>query len=678
MSDNSVSSVPWRSSILLADDEPQILHVTGLLLQGRGYKIFTANDGQEALEIYLKERPSIVLSDIRMPKVNGLDLLRRIKEMDKERVAVIMISGHMDFNDSVVALQNGASHYIRKPIDVRELLSTIERCAAELRIIDERDELLRTLETKVAERTLQLEKANSIISSHRNYLQTLIDSIHEPIYAVDKDCNVVFANKASLGLSGQGHLEPGQKCYKLFHRSERPCDASICPYRQIEELKKPVACVHTHIWPDGTPRTVEINASPVFDEKGDLVQIIESCRDITERLKMEEQQKKLKEHLFQQQKEKSIATLAGGIAHDFNNMLMGVIGNAELLKMKLPAGNTEQSHADSIIRAAEQMAGLTRQLMAYARLGNYQPGVVSINEAVHEDLNITRGSRKSNIDIGLDLAEELWPVYADQAQINQAIVNMLINSFESLEAKGGRIRLQTANIENKPAWQCTLGQEHPAGDYIYLYLSDDGCGISPDILPNIFEPFVTTKFMGRGLGLAAVAGIVQLYKGCITAESEPDRGATFHAWLPRYIQKPVSPEPISMPPAAVGRKVLIAEDERLILSLIKTVITGEGFEVLTAADGLEALELFKANRDDIGTVVLDIQMPGMDGKALFREIRALKPDVRVLISSGYEEATALNGIKPDAFMQKPFHLNMLKETIRRLQGKDRTGKKVHS
>jgi YesN/AraC family two-component response regulator len=287
-----------KFDILVVDDEHQIVELLKSFLKKNGYNVLTAFDGREALDLYMKHRTRIVLTDIKMPGMDGLELLKRIKDLDGERVAVIMASGHADIDDAIESLQHGASRYLSKPLRMQELLASLNECSDKLRLIDQRNELMANLEINVKKRTQELENARSEILKNKDYLQSILDCIAEPVNVMDKDYNIIFANRASLAFSDGDSLEPGSKCYRVFHRRERPCPEEpgtdyVCPIKEVSETGKLTSCVHTHIRQNGMERQVELVISPIMDESGNVVQIIETCRDITERVKLQEDRERL-------------------------------------------------------------------------------------------------------------------------------------------------------------------------------------------------------------------------------------------------------------------------------------------------------------------------------------------------------------------------------------------------
>jgi signal transduction histidine kinase len=367
------------------------------------------------------------------------------------------------------------------------------------------------------------------------FMQMVIDSMTEQVMVISPDYRVRLMNRAARAFSGDDTF-----CYRMFHGAGSPCEGEKCPcpLQEVLRSRQPVTVTHTHLRQDGTEVFVEVNASPVFDRSGDVSYVLEICRDMTEKVRREQLRRKMDEQLFRQQKEESIATLASGIAHDFNNILMAVLGNAELLKMKLPLKPYEEEPLNNIISSVERMTGLTRQLLAYAKAGKYMLIMVHLQDAIREALNLAGAGRTTTIKTVARADEDLWPVLADKNQIIQALVNLFNNAFEVMEDRGGVLTVTAGNVSQKPRWSCRLHPEHRGGDYVHISIADTGPGISESAALRVFEPFYTTKFMGRGLGLSATHGIVLSHDGCISLESAEGKGTTFHIFLPRAGELP--------------------------------------------------------------------------------------------------------------------------------------------
>ena len=504
-------------------------------------------------------------------------------------------------------------------------------------------------------------------------LQTIIDSLNDSILVVDLNYNLKMINKTARDTYLVAPDDPAPlTCYKLSHNRNEPCSAPdhICPLEEVKKTGKQSTVLHQHIRKDGSMVPVEVLASPIFDESGVLIGIIESARDISYRLADEEKRHESDQRFFRQQREQSIATLAGGIAHEFNNVLTSVLGNAELLNIRLDKKDPNRKQSSAIIQGSRHLADLTRQLLAYAKGGKYQSENISINKVIKNSLDLTHTGKFADMDVYLNLSEDIWPVLGDPVQINQLAMNILINGFEALEINAGLLEIHTANVTKPEKWRCRQREIHPPGEYVELVVVNTGSEITEDFLDKIFDPFFSTKFTGRGLGLAAARGIVQNHDGCISVDSSRQR-TSFHVLLPRAVfDKEVLDTNGFSAEGIKGLKVLAVDDKPEILAIIENLLTHHGCHVLTADKGSEALEIINRHIDDLDIVILDIQMPGLTGDEVYKRLKALNPAIRVLISSGYEEYTALQNITLDArrdrFIKKPFSMVELLQKLKEI------------
>jgi PAS domain S-box-containing protein len=392
---------------------------------------------------------------------------------------------------------------------------------------------------RVAHNITDLKRVEKELETTRAFLQSIIDGVTESIMVIDKDYRVRLINKTAKELHGVTlPLNDSHLCYEISHQNPEPChgDEHPCPLRSALETKMPVTMVHRHKRADGSEYTVEIAASPIIDSKGQVTGIIEVGRDITEKLHLEEEERKLEARLFQQQKDQSIALLAQGIAHDFNNLLGTVIGNVDLLQMGTAPKEDECGIVEAIGSAAHKMSDLTSQLLAYAKGGTYKLEKFIMNQLIVQALKITRTGEATRIKVKYKLAKDLWPIVADPGQMKQMLLNVFTNAFEAMEGKGDTLTITSMNVVKEEDWECAIKVMHQAGEYIAIQIADTGPGIPDEIDQMVFEPFVTTKSMGRGLGLAAVTGIVQNHGGCVSFRSSPE-GTTFHILLPRAEEK---------------------------------------------------------------------------------------------------------------------------------------------
>ena len=392
---------------------------------------------------------------------------------------------------------------------------------------------------RVAHNISELKRMQNELEATRAFLQSIIDGVTESIMVIDINYHIRLINKAASKLhSVDLPLTNSHLCYRVSHHTNNPCQGEEhpCPLKKVLETKQPVTLVHKHMRSDGTDYAVEIGASPIIGSDGAISGIIEVGRDITEKLRLEKEEKEFRARLSQQQKDQSIALIAKGIAHDFNNLLGTVIGNVDLLQMGTAPKEDECGIVEAIGSAAHRMSDLTTQLLAYAKGGTYKLERFVLNALILQTLKFSHTGAASKIRISHNLAKDLWPILGDPNQMKQMLINIFTNAFEAMEETGGTLTVATRNLLQENDWQCSFHNVHPGGSYVAIDITNTGPEIPEEISGQIFEPFYTTKSLGRGLGLAAVAGIVQNHGGCVSFDSGPEE-TTFHILLPKAEEK---------------------------------------------------------------------------------------------------------------------------------------------
>ncbi|MCK4547472.1 MAG: PAS domain S-box protein [Candidatus Eisenbacteria sp.] len=395
-------------------------------------------------------------------------------------------------------------------------------------------------------------------------------------------------------------------------------------------------------------------------------------RDITERRCAEEERRQLEAQVQHAQKLESLGVLAGGIAHDFNNLLMGILGNAELAKPEISTGSGALDHIEAIETAARRAAELCAQMLAYSGKGRFVVRAVSLSEVVEEMAHLLEVSISRNTVFKRDLSADIPLIDADATQIRQIVLNLITNASESIGDGGGTIVLDTGvtHCTREDLAKTYLDEDLPEGDYIYMEVSDTGCGMSEETLSRIFEPFFTTKFTGRGLGLAAVLGIVRGHRGAIMVSSEPGCGTTFRVLFPPGVQPAAVAEP-RIPESAdlkAQGTVLVVDDEEAVRFVTRRMLEKAGFDVLTAGDGREGVRIFRDRADDIVAVILDLTMPHQAGEQTFYRLREIRSNVPVILASGYSErelSERFRGKGLAGFIQKPFGFATLTERLKK-------------
>jgi PAS domain S-box-containing protein len=393
--------------------------------------------------------------------------------------------------------------------------------------------------------------------------------------------------------------------------------------------------------------------------------------DLTER-------KRLEQRLRESQKLESIGLLAGGVAHDFNNLLTGILGNASLALDELSPVHPVRPILENVILASERAAHLTRQLLAYSGKGRFLIQRINLSELVREIASLLRLTIPKKVHLRLDLEDKLPPVEADSSQIQQLIMNLVLNGAEAIGDGIGAVLVTTGvrMVDETYTQSALMRDELAPGKYVYLEVHDTGSGMDEQTKAKIFDPFFTTKFTGRGLGLAAALGIVRGHKGDIKVYSTPGRGSTFKILLPAAAggYEDTGRESPAQELRGQGT-VLIIDDEDIVLRTGKVALERYGYRVLTAANGLEALEVFREASAEVSLVLLDMTMPVMGGEETLAELTRIRKDVRVIVSSGYNELEAVrrfSGTGVAAFIQKPYTSAQLAGKVKQvLEGRAR-------
>jgi PAS domain S-box-containing protein len=420
---------------------------------------------------------------------------------------------------------------------------------------------------------------------------------------------------------------------------------------------------------DGRAVPFEVN-SWIEVHDGEPVGVVAICRDISGRLRAEQEAAELDRKFQQTQKLESLGILAGGVAHDFNNLLTSILGNASLARMDLPANAAAQKSLEEIETAAERAAELCRQMLAYAGQGRFISSRVNLNTLISETVDLLQSSVSKRATIELHLAEQLPAVQGDATQMRQIIMNLVLNAGESLGEGSGLIAVKTGTMTADPAWlrDAQIAPETWEGEYVSLEVADNGSGMTPETLARIFEPFFTTKFTGRGLGLAAVLGIVRGHRGALHVTSDLGQGTTFRLAFPA-VGMPAATTSATAgrgPAPVIDGTVLVVDDEETVRRTVARALERVGCKVLTAEDGALALEKVRRATKPIDLVLLDLTMPVMDGVQTLRELRRLCPDLPVMLMSGFAEVQAVARFgehRLAGFLQKPFTVDLLQRRV---------------
>jgi PAS domain S-box-containing protein len=518
----------------------------------------------------------------------------------------------------------------------------------------------------------ELQKKLSELNEREEMLRLIMESTGDGIYGVDTRGLCTFANASCLKMLGYDSLDEvvGKNMHDLIHHSApngSPTPVKECKIFMAYRIGKGVTISDEVFWrKDGTSLPVEYSSYPIRKNQV-IVGAVITWRDISERVQAAQEKLALEKQLLHAQKLESLGVLAGGIAHDFNNILMAIIGNADLALMRMNPEAPAVENLHRIEKAAAQAADLAKQMLAYSGKGKFLVEHLDLNRLLEEMLHMLEVSISKKAILRLNLAPTIPAVEADATQLRQIIMNLVINASEAIDDQSGVIAITTGCMECNLSYlrDFWLDDKVIPGLYVYLEVADTGCGMDQETLARIFDPFFTTKFTGRGLGMAAVLGIVKGHKGAIKVYSEPGKGTSFKVLLPASESAETIVGTSRNDIWQGSGTVLLVDDEQTVRDIGGEMLQALGFQVVLASDGREALEKFREN-PGISFILLDLTMPHMDGEQCFRELRKIRPDVKVIMSSGYNEYEVTQkviGKGLAGFVQKPYTMSALQAVI---------------
>jgi PAS domain S-box-containing protein len=493
-----------------------------------------------------------------------------------------------------------------------------------------------------------------VAESEKKY-QILIDNADESIFIIQDDV-IKFPNPRTIELFAYPKEEIAHIPFiDLVLDEDR--GVILGQPQQIAGAKKIIPTSTFRIM-RRSGETVWVDMNAVSIEWGDKPGFLVFLRDVTEKKRMEAE-------LIQAQKMEAIGTLAGGIAHDFNNILMGILGYTSLMLLNTEPDNTSHERLKSIEHLVESGADLTKQLLGFARGGKYEVKPTDVNELVRRSSEIF-GRTKKEITIHRNYQKDLYIADVDRGQIEQVLLNLFVNAWQAMPG-GGDLYLETSNVTLDEIYT-RLHSINP-GNYVKISVTDNGTGMDQATQRRIFEPFFTTKGMGlgTGLGLASAYGIIKNHGGIINVYSEVGRGTTFTIYLPASTRAIFEEKIIPAEAKKSTESVLIVDDQDMILAVARDMLKALGYKVFTAQGGKEALAIYNENKKSIDVVILDMIMPSMSGGETFDKLRAINPNVRVILSSGYSingQATEIMERGCNGFIQKPFNIKELSQKIR--------------
>jgi len=637
--------------ILVVDNDLLMLELMNNLLEKEGHEVLTAQDGISALDILGTYVPDVMFIDLVMPNIGGKTLCRIIRKMPELKNAYIIILSAIAAEEEEDFTGFGADLCIAKgPFEemARHVLDAIDQSDQKI--------LPHPPRAAVGVETIHAREITRELLSVKRHFEIVLESMSEGILEITPEAKIVYANPAAFSLAGKPEEELlASNFIDLFSSPDRHriknLFEGVLNGAQTISLDSPVML---------NDRQVSLYLQPLKDKESRALVIL---NDVTD-------QKRMEARLLQSGKMEVAGTLAAGIAHDFNNLLMAIQGNVSLTLLGMNPSHPNYERLKNIEKRVQSGARLTAQLLGYARKGRYEIKPVDLNRLVKE-IAYTFGRVRKEITIHRELAEDLFTIEADQGQMEQALLNLFINAADAMPS-GGSLFLKTGNTTHE-GMKGRLYAPKP-GNYILLTIRDTGSGMDNETKERIFEPFFTTKEMGRGtgLGLASVYGIIKGHGGYIDVESEKGVGTTFSIYLPATKAEVSAYTEEKEGRIEVSRgsgTVLFVDDEEMIIDVGTKMVEAFGYEVLTARDGKEAIEIYKVKRDRIDMVILDMIMPGLGGGETYDRLKEINPDIKVLLSSGYSIDGQANEILErgcDGFIQKPFNMNQLSRKIREI------------
>ena len=501
--------------------------------------------------------------------------------------------------------------------------------------------------------------AELALAESEERLRLLIGQMPAVLWTTDRELR--FTSSVGGGLESLG-LGPGEVVGKTLFEYFGTDDRS---FRPIETHLRAVAGESAGYEMTWEGRTFNVRVEPLRGPDGAITGSIGAAHDITERTRTEEALRRSEEQLRHSQKMDAIGNLAGGVAHDFNNLLTGILGQAELLRFSSAPGDRVRESVEMIEKAARRAAQLTQQLLGFARRGKNQNIPVDVHAVAREVASLLRRTAGSNIAICEEFeASNPW-ILGDPEQLQQVVLNLAVNARDAMP-RGGEMTFGTASA---PFSDPSRADGAP---HLEFFVRDTGCGIPEEAREQIFDPFFTTKEQGKGtgMGLPMVYGIVKNHGGFVRFDTEVGRGTTFRIFLP-LTEVPAGAEPAAdETPAVAGRgRVLVVDDEEVVREVAAQYLLVLGYDVLTARDGVEAVELYRRHGGAIDLVLIDMMMPRMDGRDCFRALKAMNPEVRAILSTGFGMNSAAQEVLDEGvagFVQKPYGIQQLAEAVARV------------
>lgn len=656
-------------SVLVVEDEALVSQSVQDQLKRMGFHV--AGSAYNALEAVLmaKElRPSVIIMDMKMPDPDsgfedpeaGLNATAQIQQ--KTPTAVVLLTAFESPDLVEKASSVGVGAYLLKPAKDNDLDRAITVAIARFKDLHR----LGLANTELRREIQKRRKAQNELARSESLFRALAESAPLGIFLLDGMGHFVYLSPHGSEIVGFPSKEASS--YQLFDLVH-PDDRETTQNEYFRAIWEGRPWFHTHriLTKDGKLKWVRVHVAPLRSPNGSATGCVGTMDDITER-------KRIGEMREQSRRRESLAALAGALAHDLNNMLGGIQGNLELSRMHALQGMDITRHLDSIQESMTRAGELAKQMLSLSGHGHFSAEPVSLREVIQQALESVLRDHPTAPKIELDVTEEPLSVLGQSEQLKHVFQILLVNAIEAIREEPGSIQLRAVKLQLESDTVARLfeNEDMVGGSFAVIEIRDSGIGMDAKTLSRCFDPFFTTKFVGRGMGLTMALGILKAHEGAILAESEPGKGTLFTIYLPA-VQAPEKRQE-EVPPTLAKQepqkgKILLVDDEPILRESVSELLEVLGFDVVEAVDGMDALDKFKTQRQDISVVLMDLTMPRMDGREAFLAMRDVDPNVKVILSSGYSEQDSTRHIIGSglaAFLQKPYRLKDLEAVLARV------------
>lgn len=628
------------SSILIVDDQPLSIKLMEALLKQKGFKTTSANSGAEALKYLESNTPDLVMLDVMMPGMSGFEVSEIMRsKAETADIPIIFVTARDDADTISKCFEAGGNDYAAKPLRIYELLARVKLA------------LTSSLHKK---RAIASEEA---LEENKAFLKKIIDENPAQIFVINEKGQFMLANEkfadliniSSESLIGKTYEELREEGVVLNHLKNIVRDTDTV----LKQAKSKHSFEMSYLTPEGREKWLICTRVPFVFHNDNCVLGINL--DFTNMKNSELEKKRLEDQLAQSQKMEVIGTLAGGIAHDFNNMLAVILGYSDLAKNTLPSDAKQINHLNEVIKAGNRAKDLVKQILNFSRQTEIQHVDISLTVIVKEVVKMVKSTLPSNIDCVMNVDQEASFVRGDQTQMHQVLMNLCVNANQAMP-DGGTLTVNLTNFAaNEPCPSCSSGLP---GRFVHLSVSDTGTGMPDSVKKRIFEPYFTTKEVGKGtgMGLAVVHGIINQHNGHICVHSEEGEGTTFHIFLPSSGNAMSKSDTVQYVDFAGKESILIIDDEPMVGELVRETLSLQGYETELHLNSQDALEHFLKDPNKYDLILTDYMMPELTGDKLASKIREVNESVPIVLATGFSnnitrEAALSMGITE--FIMKP-------------------------